>query len=63
MKSILMAFILVSAGAASVAGFSFGVPDDLMKSLPRFGAGSDDRAPEKRSRVEIAQAEMGQANW
>ena len=30
MKSILMAFILVSAGAASVAGFSFGVPDDRL---------------------------------
>ena len=32
MKSILVAFVLVSAGAASVAGVSFGVPDDLVRN-------------------------------
>ncbi|CAK7256908.1 MULTISPECIES: cellulose synthase [unclassified Shinella] len=73
MKSILVAFVLVSAGAASVAGVSFGVPDGLMKGLPRLGAGTDDVTTSstddvppsltKRSRVvEIAQAQQtGQA--
>lgn len=71
MKSILIAFALVSAGAASVAGVSFGVPDSLVKGLPHLGPGTDsfatgstDDTPStltKQSRVEIAQAlETGQ---
>jgi tetratricopeptide (TPR) repeat protein len=70
MKSILMALVLVSAGAASVAGVSFGVPEDLVKGLPRLGPdthgavpGGDDAQPlsAKRPRVELAQAGAGQA--
>ncbi|WP_411033307.1 cellulose synthase [Shinella sp. BYT-45] len=53
MKSILMAFVLVSAGAASVAGVSFGVPDELVKGLSRLGTGA-----QKQSRVELAQAQQ-----
>lgn len=70
MKSFLMAFVLVSAGAAGVAGLSFGVPDSLTKGLPRLGAGTDNFATGstdeaqpaslKQSRVEIAQAQTGQ---
>ena len=56
MKTILLAFVLVSAGAASVAGLSFGVPDGLMKGLPRFG-----NSAEKRPRTELAQAQTGEA--
>ncbi|MGQ3209900.1 cellulose synthase [Shinella sp.] len=70
MKSILMALVLVSAGAASVAGVSFGVPDDMMKGLPRLGpdtqgaatGGEDAQSLSvKRPRVELAQAGTGQA--
>lgn len=70
MKSILMALVLVSAGAASVAGVSFGVPEDLVKGLPRLGPdtqGAATRGEEaqtssvKRSRVELAQAGAGEA--
>ena len=67
MKSILVAFVLVSAGAASVAGVSFGVPDDLASGLPRLGAGAGEdavrRADEipstltKQPRLETAQAQ------
>jgi tetratricopeptide (TPR) repeat protein len=59
MKSILLAFVLVSAGAAGVAGI-FGVPDDLMKSLPRLGVGSDEYGQGKQPRLEVAQADMAQ---
>ena len=68
MKSILMALVLVSAGAASVAGVSFGVPDGLKKGLPRLGIGTDDFATgsteggqpilAKQPRLEIAQAQQ-----
>ncbi|WLR93311.1 cellulose synthase [Shinella zoogloeoides] len=68
MKSILMAFALISAGAASVAGLSFGVPGDLMKDLPRLGTGSNGQESEnggvetgKQPRLEVAQLESGQA--
>jgi hypothetical protein len=72
MKSILVAFVLVSAGVASVAGVSFGVPDGLTGGMPRLGAGTDDvttnsldEAPaalSKQSRVDMAQAQQaGQA--
>lgn len=71
MKSILMAVVLASAGAAGVAGLSFGVPDSLTKGMPRLGVGTDDvatgstdeapTAAAKQSRVEIAQVENGQA--
>lgn len=67
MKSILMAFILASAGVASVAGVSFGVPEDLADGLPRLGAAADDGAigdalpaSAKQSRVDIAQAATAQ---
>lgn len=70
MKSILMALVLVSAGAASVAGVSFGVPEDLVKGLPRLGPGTQGAVPggddsqsvsAKRPRVELAQAGAGEA--
>lgn len=69
MKSILVAVVLASAGAVSVAGLSFGVPGDLLKDLPHPGAGSDDGQATtpagKRARVEFAQlqqdGEPGQA--
>ena len=65
MKSFLMAFVLVSAGAAGVAGLSFGVPDSLTKGLPRLGAGTDnfanclmevdlDRSASRRARLEAS---------
>ena len=70
MKSFLVAFVLVSAGAAGVAGLSFGVPDSLTNGLPRLGTGTDDfstgstdeAAPVsvKQPRVELAQAQTGQ---
>lgn len=69
MKSILMALVLVSAGAASVAGVSFGVPEDLVKGLPRLGPDTQDAVSDghdaqpssaKRPRVELAQADAGQ---
>ena len=64
MKSILVAVVLASAGAASVAGLSFGVPADLVKGLPRLGTEPDDAtatAPAgKRARVEFAQLEPSQ---
>nr|WP_298097446.1 cellulose synthase [uncultured Shinella sp.] len=72
MKSILMAVVLASAGAAGVAGLSFGVPDSLTKGMPRLGVGTDNVATgstdevatpaTKQSRLEIAQAESGQAS-
>jgi hypothetical protein len=68
MKSILLALVLVSAGAASVAGVSFGVPEGLRKGLPRLGTETDEFATSstqesrprlaKQARVEIAQAEQ-----
>ena len=68
MKSVLMAFVLVSAGAASVAGVSFGVPDRLIKGLPRLGIATDGfftgstqegQSPSaKQSRLEVAQAQQ-----
>ena len=60
MKSVFLAAILVSAGAASVAGLSFGVPDDMVKSLPQFGAGSQEGAREKQPRLELVQSEAAQ---
>lgn len=71
MKSILMAVVLASAGAAGVAGLSFGVPDSLTKGLPRLGVGTDDvatgsteefpAAAVKQPRLEVAQVESSQA--
>jgi tetratricopeptide (TPR) repeat protein len=71
MKSILMALILVSAGTASVAGLSLGVPDDLVKGLPRLGGTPDDAFSasdaralptlSKRPRVEPVQADKAEA--
>ncbi|WP_313191948.1 cellulose synthase [Shinella zoogloeoides] len=58
MKSILMALVLVSAGAASVAGLSFGVSGDAAKGLPSAG-GTGMLQAGKQSRVEVAQAGQG----
>lgn len=53
MKSILVAFVLVSAAAASLAGLSFGVPDDLIKNLSALRASLDDLGAEhERSKSE-----------
>ncbi|MGD9476190.1 cellulose synthase [Shinella sp. G-2] len=72
MKSVLMALVLASAGAAGVAGLSFGLPDGLIKGLPRLGAGaggvttgSTDDAPGAGARqtgFEIAQTDTAQTN-
>lgn len=63
MKSILVAFVLVSAGVASVAGLSFGVPGNQMKGLPRVDADTDGRTQaEKSQRLDVAQAVQGGGN-
>lgn len=64
MKSILVAVVLASAGAAGVAGLSLGVAGNPMKGLAYPDAGSDeaqDAAPAgKRARVEFAQLQAGE---
>jgi len=60
MKSILMALVLISAGAASVAGLSFRLPGDQPQDVLRMAAGGDTRGKaEKSPRVELAQATGG----
>ena len=56
MKSVLVAVLLASAGAAGVAGLSFGVSGDPMKGLVAGSGGTQDAAPAgKGARLDVAQ--------
>ena len=68
MKAVLLALVVASAGAAGVAGLSFGLPDGLSKGLPRLGAGSGGAASVSadeasgasgQTRFEMVQADTG----